>query len=133
MTIFPFTLETPVQIKDFGSVFSAINEQAPCKWKQIGQQLNLDSYKLEGIAEGVSDDFEKHMSKVFTLWKQQSLRQTWNDLIKAVKQTKVNPQLCEDLETQHKEGLLGKCFLVPQSSHTFKGLLELYGSKCGSN
>ena len=68
---------------------------------------------MEEIAEDVSDDSEENISKVFTLWNQQSLKQTWNDLIKAVKQTKVNPQLCKDLETKHEKGLLGKCFLVP--------------------
>lgn len=46
------------------------------------------------------------MTKVFELWKQQSLKQTWFDVIEAVDATGHNPQLCKDLRETYQAGLL---------------------------
>lgn len=101
-----FTTEPPVSIKDFASVYSALSKRAVHKWKQIGIQLELESYELDAIAADSKDDPEENMSKVFELWKQQSLHQTWNDLIQAVRQTNTNQQLLDDLTAKHGSGLL---------------------------
>lgn len=61
---------------------------------------------MDAISAGQSDNDEANITKVFELWKQQSLKQTWNDLIAAVDNTRCNPQLCEDLKEKYKAGLL---------------------------
>jgi len=81
------------------------------KWKQLGLQLGLELYELDAISADYKDDPEENMTKVFELWKQQSLKQTWNDLIEAIKSTGLNKQLLDDLKTKYKTGLL--CFIQP--------------------
>lgn len=94
-----------VQIKDFPSLYSELQKYA-AKWRDIGTQLDFEVYELDNISAGQTNDNEANMTKVFELWKQQSLKQTWYDLIEAVKATGRNPQLCEDLKKTYRTGLL---------------------------
>lgn len=95
----------PVQIKNFPSLYSELQQRTVAKWREVGIQLGFEIYELDAISAGQTDDCEANMSKVFEIWKQQSLKQTWNDLIMAVDATGCNPQLCEDLKETYKEGL----------------------------
>lgn len=104
------SIEPPVQITDFASVYGNLSRGAVHRWKQIGLQLGLESYELDAISADFKDDPEENMSKVFELWKQQSLNQTWNDLITAIKSTNLNLKLPKDLKTKYNTGLL--CFSV---------------------
>ena len=96
----------PVQIKDFQSLYGELQHGAVAKWRQVGTQLDLEDYELDAISAGQSDNEETNMTKVFELWKQQSLKQTWNDLIAAVDSTGCNLQLCEDLKEKYKAGMV---------------------------
>lgn len=98
--------EAPVQIVEYASVFQAINKQAAFRWREIGVQLDLQSYVLDAISADSRDDPKENMSEVFRLWKEQSQNQTWNSLIKAIKITNDNEQLYENLKTKHRAGLL---------------------------
>ena len=95
-----------MQIKNFQSLYGELQHGAVAKWREIGAQLDFEEYELDAISAGQSDNDEANMSKVFELWKQQSLKQTWNDLIAAVNDTECDPQLCEDLKEKYKAGFL---------------------------
>ena len=95
-----------VQIKDFPLLFSELQTKAVAKWREVGRQLDLEEYELDAISAGQTNDDEANITKVFELWKQQSLKQTWNDLITAVNDTGYDPQLCEDLKEKFKAGLI---------------------------
>lgn len=94
-----------MQIKNFPLLYSELQRGAVAKWREVGIQLGFEAYELETISAGQTDDCEANMTKVFELWKQQSLKQTWHDLIEAVSATGSNPQLCEDLRERFKAGL----------------------------
>lgn len=103
-----YTLHTagsPVQIKNFQLLYSELQRGGVAKWREIGSQLGFEVYELDAISAGQTDDDEANMIKVFELWKQQSLNQTWHDLIEAASATGCNPQLCEDLQERYKTGL----------------------------
>ncbi|XP_065905041.1 uncharacterized protein [Dysidea avara] len=122
-----------IQIESFASVYGDLSRGAVHKWKQLGLQLGLESYELDAISADYKDDPEENMSKVFELWKQQSLKQTWNDLIEAIKRTRLNKQLYEDLKNNHERGLnqkvpmkdLSNEVLVPMAEHWYELGLEL--------
>ena len=100
-----YAVGRPVQIKNFPSLYSELQQGGIAKWKQIGTQLGFELYELDAISAGQADDSEANMTKVFELWKQQSLKQSWFDVIEAVSATGYNPQLCEDLQETYQAGL----------------------------
>ena len=102
----PHIAGRPVQIKNFPSLYSELQQGGIAKWREIGTQFGFELYELDAISAGQSDDSEANMTKVFELWKQQSLKQTWLDVIEAVSATGHNPQLCEDLRETYQAGLL---------------------------
>ncbi|XP_065904819.1 uncharacterized protein [Dysidea avara] len=92
----------PLQITDFRLVYNVLRQGAISSWKPLGMQLGLTSDKLNEISADCRDnDYERHIERVFELWKQQSQKRTWKDLIRAIEVTTVNPQLCMDLSVKH--------------------------------
>ena len=96
----------PLQITDFRLVYNVLRQGAISSWKPLGMQLGLTSDKLNEISADCRDnDYERHIERVFELWKQQSQKRTWKDLIRAIEVTTVNPQLCMDLSVKHLAGM----------------------------
>lgn len=86
-------------------MYTELQQGAIGKWREVGIQLGFEVYELDAISAGQTDNCEDYMTKVFEIWKQESLRQTWNDLIMAIHNTGCDPQLYEDLKEKYKEGL----------------------------
>ena len=97
-------VEPPVQIKKLTSVHDILSQGAVHKWKQLGLQLGLKESKLDTISADYKDDPEENMTKVFKLWKTQSLQPTWKNLIAAIEQTRLNLQLSQTLRNLHQKG-----------------------------
>ena len=105
-------------------MYGDLSRGAVHKWKQLGLQLDLELYELDAISADYKDDPEENMSKVFELWKQQSLKQTWNDLIEAINRTRLNKQLYENLKTKHESGT---CTTL--KSYCILKILSYYGTR----
>ena len=99
-------IETAVKIKEFSSVYDDLKRGAIHRWKQLGQQLDLESYVLEEISADYKDNPEENMQKVFDLWKEQLCKPVWKNLISAIEQTDVNLQLSQSLRKDYQEGQL---------------------------
>ena len=87
-------------------MYGELQQGAVARWREVGIQLGFEIYELDAISAGQTEDCETNMYKVFEVWQQQSLKQTWNDLIMAVDATCCNPQLCEDLKETYKAGIV---------------------------
>jgi len=73
------------------------------KWKELGVQLDLESYELDAISADYRDNPEENMTKVFELWKDQSPKPTWKLLIEAIEQMRLNPQLSQTLRNVYQK------------------------------